>query len=131
MSCVRLFGLKFLTLLLAVQLYAAPAVADSFRSGGFITIDSKSVSLHLRSKHHVHRYYGAPIIYHRKTKPSAYHHKEKSKVYYQKTKPKAYYNKRKKQRRSSVRAFPNRLASPYHIPQTYGISQRGFRHSRY
>ena len=71
MSCLRPFGLKCIAVILATQLYAVPAIAESVSSGGFIVIGSKQLSLHLRSKHHVHRYYGAPKAYYPKAKVSS------------------------------------------------------------
>ncbi|MFY2825740.1 hypothetical protein [Ruegeria sp. MALMAid1280] len=130
MSCPHPFGLKCIAVILAAQLYAAPVAADSFRSGGFIVIGSKSLSLHLRSTHHVHRHYGAPRTYYPKAKVhrpkgKVYHHKKKPRVYYQK--PKVYYLKPTRRHHRAVRGFPKRHASPYHIPQNYGIQRRGYR----
>ncbi len=132
MSCPRPFGLKCIALILATQLYAVPAVAESISSGGFIAIGSKSLSLHLRSKHHVHRYYGAPNVYYPKVKahhPKAkvHHHKTKPKAYYQKTRPKVYYVKPKKRHHRRARGFSNKHATPYHIPRNYGIQRKGYR----
>ncbi|WP_170325888.1 hypothetical protein [Ruegeria arenilitoris] len=124
MSCLRPFGLKCIAVILATQLYTVPAIAESISSGGFIVIGSKQLSLHLRSTHHVHRYYGAPKAYYPKAK--VYHHKPKPKVHYQTTKPRVYYVKPKKRHHRPARGFPNRHASPYHIPQNYGIQRRGY-----
>ncbi|WP_170429634.1 hypothetical protein [Ruegeria arenilitoris] len=130
MSCMRPFGLKCIAAILATQLYAVPAIAESISSGGFIVIGSKQLSLHLRSTHHVHRYYSAPKAHYPKAKVhhprgKVHHHKKKPKVHYQK--PKVYYVRPKKRHHRSARGFPNRHASPYHIPQNYGIQRRAFR----
>jgi hypothetical protein len=130
MSCQRPFGPKFLIVILAAQLYAAPAVAENVSSGGFIAVGSKSLSLHLRSTHNVHRYYGAPKAYYPKAKVhhpkgKVHHHKKKPKAYYRK--PKVYYAKPIKRHHRAVRGFPIRHVSPYHIPQNYGIQRRGYR----
>lgn len=125
MSCLRPFGLKCITIILATQLCAVPAIAEGVSSGGFIVIGSKQLSLHLRSTHHVHRYFGAPKAYYPKAK--VHHHKPTPRVYVQKTKPKVYYSKPIKRHHRSARGFPNRQISPYHIPQNYGIQRQGYR----
>ncbi len=125
MSCLRPFGLKCITVILAAQLYAVPAVADNVRAGGFIIIGSEPLSLHLRSKHHVQRYYGAPKVYHRSSK---HKHQTKPKVYYHKSKPKVHYVKPVKRHHRSRQAFSNKHASPYYLPRSYGIQNRGYRY---
>ncbi len=128
MSYLRPFAAKCAAAAIAVQLASVPATADgiSLSSGGFIFIDSKSVSLHYRSKHHVNRYYIAPRIYHYKAKPKVYYHKANPKAYHHKTKPKVYYVKPvKRHYRSSSGQF-NRLSSPYYMPKRYGIQHRNY-----
>ncbi len=138
MSSLHRFGLNLLALVVVAQLCALPVFANSKGTGGFIFIRSDSVSLHLRSKHRVHRYYGAPKVYHRKTTPTVDGHKSnatvleytgKTKVHHNKghrykAKSKRYYGKPAKRYHYSVHSPFNRLSSPYYIPQNYGIRRR-------
>ncbi|MES0824492.1 hypothetical protein [Ruegeria sp. SCP11] len=125
MSCLRLFSLKCATLLLAAQLNAVPASADNISAGGFIIIGSSPLSLHHRSKHKVHRYYGAPEVYRHKTKPKVYHDRRKPKTYGH-AKHRQHYVKPVKRYNRSVRKVPRTRSSPYYIPQNYGIQRRTF-----
>ncbi len=138
MSSLHRFVLNLLALVVVAQLCALPVSANSKGTGGFIFIGSDSVSLHLRSKHRVHRYYAAPKVYHRKTTPTVDGHKSnatvleytgKTKVHHHKdhrykAKSKRYSGKPAKRYHYSVHSPFNRLSSPYYIPQNYGIRRR-------
>ncbi|WP_170573339.1 hypothetical protein [Ruegeria atlantica] len=131
MSGLRLNMLKCAILAVAAHLFVQPAVADNVSAGGFIIIDSKPLSLHLRSTHRVHRYYGAPKVYHEKSKPTVYHDKPKDKKY-RHTKKRLHHVKPVKRYHRSANKFPRPSGTAYHIPQRYGIQRRtfGYGHSR-
>ncbi|MCA0929105.1 hypothetical protein [Ruegeria profundi] len=124
MSCPRLFDLRNVVVILAAQLCALPAIAESYRSGGFIIIGSTPPSLLDHSKHKVHRYYGAPSVYHPKPKPE---YKAKPDHYHHRAKPKLRYFKPVRRHHQTVRGFRNKHASPYFIQRRYGIQRRGLR----
>ncbi|WP_171122281.1 MULTISPECIES: hypothetical protein [unclassified Ruegeria] len=138
MSSFNGFAPKVFALTFIAQLCAMPVVADSKGTGGFIFIGSDSGSLHLRSKHQVHRHYAAPKVYQRKNKPSVHGHKSSATGIEYTGKPKAHYHKGHRYKAKSKRCYHkpakryhysvhspfNRLSSPYYIPQNYGIRRR-------
>ncbi|MEX0285501.1 MAG: hypothetical protein AB3N23_12910 [Paracoccaceae bacterium] len=106
---LSLNAVKSLALVLAVQMFAAPATANSVKLGSGVFI---AVGPHYsRSKHKVHRYYGAPKVHHHKSKPRVHYVKPKKKRHY----PRGVH------RLNHV--------NPHHFQKRYGIKHRTF--SRY
>lgn len=126
MSNLNLFVAKCAAAVLAASLLAVPALADGYSSGSgsFLTIKSKSVTLHLRSKHPVNRYYAAPKTYHPKPKPKVYSHKGKAKAHHHKTKPRVYYSKPNRRKHRSSFGYYKRRSSPYIVPPLYSTRHR-------
>ncbi len=112
MSDPRSFAAKFVAVLLAVQLYAAPVIAEGIisSSGGFDIVGSKPLSIHHRSKHHVNRYYFAPKVKAHSAKPPIHH-----------VKP------RKKHHRATRKHHKKRYKQ-FYVPKRYGIRHRKHRH---
>ncbi len=126
MSCLHSIAATCAAAVIATHLFAAPALANGYgsSSGGFLSVRSGSVTLHIRSTHPVNRYYVTPKVYVRKSKPKGYDLKGTPKVHYHKTKPRVYYTKpvRKKHRRSF--GHYNRWPSPTYFPPLYGTKSR-------
>ncbi|WP_420584658.1 hypothetical protein [Ruegeria sp.] len=110
---MRSYVMTCVAALLAVQLFAAPAAANSIsvRSGGFVVVGGKAFKHHHRSKHKVKKYYAAPTVHHHKARPKVGHVKPV------------------KRHHRSFRRHHGKRVSPYYVPKRYGIRLRGF--SRY